>query len=296
MANIGDRYRVAFVVVFAAVVAWVLTAPFDGGAELSSSELPPQGFIYVSEASELILSQPVGEETLIAELDDDAIVPAASSIESIEPLGQRSAFVGFCCIPAGGRQLIVDLDSGRIEFFPLTLRFPSTSATGDVVLSGGEDVRVENLGALVAYENGVGVVAPGPLVGEAAGDEVLRPASLPMDRAALVTNGVLRIIGFEGEVLAETAGLGLEIVDYDARNDLLVTLVASETVRLLTADTLEFVDEWALRRPARAIDVVDGWVLTSSSDGSIGAVRIDGSDDQTLVNSGGGVAAWIPRS
>ena len=266
----------------------------EGQVRVTSSESPPDRFVYLREGSDLTVADSSGQQTVIAELEDTALIPAGSTIESVEPAGRGEVFVGFCCMPEGGRQLIVNLDSSRIEFLPLTVRFPSASAEGNILISGGDSVRVEDLGSLLAYESGVGVVAPGPTLREAVNNELLRPVSLPMDRAAFVSNEVLTVTNFAGEVLVEREAADVSIVDYDSRNDVLVALDAPNSVRLLTPDTLEVVTEWTLDQETTSIDVVDGWLLVSTIAQSIEAIRIDGSASQVLIESGGGAAGWLP--
>ena len=284
----------AIVAVFGAVlvVAFLASGALDGGR--TSSQRPPERFVYLRDGSKLTLV----EGSQVADSVWSLEAGSALVVESLEPVRQDQIFVGVCCEPADGRQLLIDIETGRVEFFPLTVRFPSTDGIGEVVATGGPSVRLENLGAFLAYEDGVGVVAPGPTVHVAVGDEALRPVLLPMDRVAVVDDGTLTIINFDGQVLAEQPAGQIRNVVYDRRNDVLVALVGTDTVRLLSPNTLAVLDEWRLERDATSIDVAEGWLLSSNFDGSLTASRIDSPESEPvlLVESGGGVASWLPSS
>lgn len=292
MANTA-RLFVWFALLVAALVVVIFFLGGGGGSRLTSSELPPSEFVFVSDEHEVIVVDAFGEQTVIVDLDEALTASSLTDVESIEQTSATQLFVGTCCESGNGRQFIVDLSTGRVDFFPVTMRFPSVDSEAMVLLSGGQQIRVENLGSLLAYENGVGVVAPGPTVHEGSGDEVLRPVALPMNRVAFVSSGVLSVANHEGEVLFERDAVEIATLAYDERNDVLIGLVASNTVQLIEPETLDVIGEWTLDGDAHSIDALNGWLLVSSSDGSVIAHRIDGSEPTELIESGSAVASWM---
>ena len=121
MNTITKPIRAALVVVVLAVlvIVFVSSALLNSDADFTSAESPPQRFVFVSDLSDVTVGEVAGEATVIAELDDESIVPAASTIESIEPLGQSAAFFFVTCLARyKWSDLDVDIESGQGEFDP----------------------------------------------------------------------------------------------------------------------------------------------------------------------------------
>ena len=233
------------------------------------------------------------------EIDDEMF------IESIEPIDERRLLVGVCCEPPEGRQRIVDLETATPELLPVDSRFPHVAPGGTTLVSGGFDVRIEALGALLAYESGVGVVVPGPILREGDGTFLYRPVALTAERVVFIDgeSGPIVISDPSGDVSHTIELEGAVSVDFDAMNDTVVVLVndqgasgaAGNTIQFLSADALSPVAQWSLEEPVTSIDVKDGWLLLSDSDGSLRARTLDDVDAPavSLIDDTTSAASWL---
>ena len=282
------------------VAGLILAACSSPGAELSS--LPEQpDFAFVLEGTQLVVATEPGEQEVLWSLGDIVLPSAPTFIESIEPINSSTLFLGVCCDPEEGRQLIIDLDDGTAGILPLTVRFPSVGEErgASEFVSGGSAIVADNLGAFLAYENGVGVVPRGVTIREAQGTTAFVPELLAGDRVAFVdatTSGGNRLVvtDLEGSTLMQSSVGDAQDISYDARNDVIVVLSNSNEVSVLSAETLVEITSWTLAEPTTSIDSRDGWVLLSQDNGSVISAPItDPGTTTALVEQGAATASWL---
>jgi len=278
--------------------------------ELTAADQPPS-FAYVRGGTELVAVDDAGAPRVVWELEVGPVEGGPTFIESIEPISPLQVFAGICCEPAAGRQLSVDLSNGSVEFFPLTVSFPSVSEDGSLLLTGGLTIVADDLGALVAYESGTGVVPRGPSIRPTPGSSLFRPAALANDRAAFIDGdtaagaGELLVTDLDGETVSASGLEGVRLVDYDGRNDVVVALtyagpieeagqVRGDTLVVLSPDSLDEIGRWTLDQPVSAIDARDGWLLLTGVDGSVASSPIgDIAATRQLVGDDATAATWL---
>ena len=291
--------RAAALVALFAVVLFVVSAiTFDGDASSGGTNSPETpGFIYVRNSIELVVVGDSAQVPVEFDLLDALRGDASRFVESIEPIDSRQAFVGVCCEPVDGRQLLVDLDDGSVEFFPFTVRFPSASVDGARYVGGGSTVTPNNLGAVLAYENGVGVVEPGPDLLVRDDGVPFRPVLLPEDRIAVIdVDDSLIVIDSEGATLAHSA-IDVALFDYDSVNDVIVAVTQDDVV-LLDIDSLleeaRFPTGLSSESPVVGLDVHDGWILFVHEDGVLRGAPLDAPESGgQLVEAEVETAAWL---
>ncbi len=288
---------IAFIALVAVALVVVSAIAFDGEPSSGRTNAPePPGFLYVRDSTELVVvdsAQAPVEFDLLDALRGDT----SRFVESIEPIDSRQAFVGVCCEPADGRQLLVDLEDGSVEFFPFTVRFPSASVDGARYVGGGSTVTPNNLGAVLAYENGVGVVEPGPDLLVRDDGAPFRPVLLPEDRIAVIdVDDSLIVIDSEGATLARSA-IDVALFDYDSVNDVIVAVTQDDVV-LLDIDSLleeaRFPTALSSESPVVDLDVHDGWILFVHEDGVLRGAPLDAPESGgQLVEADVETAAWL---
>ena len=291
--------RVGFLAFIAAVLVGLSAIAFPGGSSngLSSSADPP-GFIYVRDQTEIVIVSDASRQEPTIDLLDAFRGDTSRFVESIEPIDSRQAFVGVCCEPADGRQLLLDLDDGTVEFFPFTVRFPSASVDGSRYVGGGSTVTPNNLGAVLAYENGVGVVEPGPDLLVRDDGLPFQPVLLPDERIAVVdVDDSLIVIDSEGATLARSTIGEVEAFDYDSLNDVIVAATQDDVV-LLDPDSLSEVAGLTAmlssESPVIDLDVHDGWILFVHEDGSLRGAPVDAPEfGGQLLEANAETAAWL---
>ena len=291
--------RAAALVALFAVVLFVVSAiTFDGDTSSGGTNSPETpGFIYVRNSIELVVIGDSAQVPVEFDLLDALRGDASRFVESIEPIDSRQAFVGVCCEPADGRQLLVDLEDGSVEFFPFTVRFPSASLDGARYVGGGSTVTPNNLGAVLAYENGVGVVEPGPDLLVRDDGVAFRPVLLPDDRIAVVdVDGTLIVIDADGETLARSA-MDLALFDFDEQNRMIVAIEDADVV-LLEIDSLSEVARFTAGPASESlvvqVDVHDGWALFTLEDGSLHAAPVSTEViESQLLATDVETAAWL---
>ena len=309
----GDRSTTWALVLFvvAAVLALILFQLDD--VDLVAADSTPNEIVFVQDGSRLVVAQttdPASEPRLIWEQEQASTAGPDLFIESVEPVNPAVVFAGICCEPTAGRQLLIDIATGRVEFFPINLRFPAVREDRNRVISGGLSIRTDDLGSLLAYENGVGVVPPGDTLRDDIEGLTPRPILLPDDRAAFVDGDMLVLTDLAGDVIAESPVEGVRVLRFDASNQVVVALadsseiddsnaaveddvVAGDTLYVLSTDTLRPIQDWRLGRPASSIDVLDGWLLFSFTDGSISAARINDPLSPIDLFNRGSAASWL---
>ncbi len=290
--------RVGFLAFIAAVLVGLSAIAFPGGSSngLSSSADPP-GFVYVRGQTEIVIVSDASREEHTIDLLDAFRGDTSRFVESIEPIDSRQAFVGVCCQPADGRQLLLDLDDGTVEFFPFTVRFPSASVDGSRYVGGGSTVTPNNLGAVLAYENGVGVVEPGPDLLVRDDGLPFQPVLLPDERITVVdVDDSLIVIDSEGATLARST-TNIVMFDYDSLNDVIVAATQDDVV-LLDPDSLSEVAGLTAmlssESPVIDLDVHDGWILFVHEDGSLRGAPVDAPESGgQLFEADAETAAWL---
>lgn len=297
--------KAAPIVVLAAVLLGASVAAFAARPAMSftSAEQPP-GFVYARDGQELVVVlEGGGQEPVEWDLSDTLRGDASRFIESIEPIAVRTLFVGICCEPADGRQLIVDRVNGTVEIFPFTVRFPSTRDGGLRYVSGGSSVALNDLGSVLAYESGVGVIAPGSTLLSREDGAAFRPVLLPQERIVVldVVQGEERLVLVDrsGAALA-TASLDatelreIGLFDYDDRNNAVLAVVGEDSLVALDAASLVELARWQIDPSVVSLDVRDGWVAFTRADGSLEAAPLSAPDrTRQLVSDGVDVAAWL---
>lgn len=285
--------RAAPVVVLAMMLFGAVAAIFALGPDVRFTAAPePPDFIYARGGQEVVVIE-YGQSAVVWELSDVLRGDASLFIESIEPIAGRTTFVGVCCEPADGRQLLVDRVSGAIDIFPFTVRFPSTQDDASRYAAGGASVALNDLGSVLAYEAGVGVIAPGPRLLSRDDGEAFRPALLPQERIAVVDEERLVLLDGDGELLAESPVGDVGLFDYDDHNDVIVALVGSDALVVLDADSLQEIARWPFDATAASLDVRDGWILLAREDGALEAVALSApTGSRQLIDGGVDVAAW----
>lgn len=303
----GDRSTTWALVLFvvAAVLALILFQLDD--VDLVAADSTPNQIVFVQDGSRLVVAptipDPASEPRLIWEQEQASTAGPDLFIESVEPVNPAVVFAGICCEPTAGRQLLIDIATGRVEFFPINLRFPAVREDRNRVISGGLSIRTDDLGSLLAYENGVGVVPPGDTLRDDIEGLTPRPILLPDDRAAFIDGDVLVLTDLAGDVIAESPVEGVRVLRFDTSNQVVVALadsseivddaVAGDTLYVLSTDTLRPIRDWRLDRPASSIDVLDGWLLFSFTDGSISAARINDPLSPIDLFNRGSAASWL---
>ncbi len=284
----------ALIVLIAAVLLGASAFFFERTSSNTTAVPKRPGFVYVRNATEVVVEQ-VGHEAVEWDLLDVLRGDTSRFVESIEPIDTRQAFVGVCCDPVDGRQLLLDLQDGSVEFFPFTVRFPSAGVDGARYVGGGSTVTPNNLGAVLAYENGVGVVEPGPDLLTRDDEVAFRPVLLPVGRIAVVgVDGALIVIDEQGETLARSVIGDAGLFDYDSLNDVVVAVVEGESLAILDAVSLDEIDRFPLDSPVVSLDVSDGWIMMTRSDGVLEAVPLEEpTQTQTLADVGVEVGAWL---
>lgn len=285
------------VLLFAGALAAVSTT--DAADDFGRGQGRP-GYIYSGTASELAVVSDGLDGPAALDIASTFLGNSERFIESIEPINSRTAFVGVCCDPIEGRQLLVDLVDGSVEFFPFTVRFPSAGENGARYVAGGSTVSPNNLGAVLAYENGVGVVPPGVDLRERTDGVPFRPVILPDGRLSFVDvidgRDVLVVTNEQGNPLAQSNIDEVRLIDYDERGDVVVALVGTQTIVMLDAESLIELSRSELDVAVSSIDVRDGWVLLVGSDGSLRAAPVENpTESEVLVDGDVDVAAWLRR-
>lgn len=249
-------------------------------------------FAFIRDGAELMVEVEPGVVEMVWELDDDSL-GRGLLVESIEPVSAQQVFVGVCCEPADGRQVLVDIATGSVEIFPLTVRFPSVGEDANSVVSGGSSIVADNLGLFLAYENGVGVVERGSTVRAESDGVIFQPRILANDRVAYTFTDDLIVANFNGETIVQATVEQVVAIDYDERNNVIVAL-ADDDVVLLLPDTLDEVFRWPATRELSTVDVRDGWLILTRVDGAIDVAPIDDPDAlTTVVDAGATAATWL---
>ena len=294
---------VLLVALGAIAIVVVLVRTSMTGDFMSTAEPPDFGFIRDGEA--LVVANST-ESTVAWELPDRA-ADASMFIESVEPIDARRVLVGVCCEPPEGRQRLIDISTATLELLPIDSRFPFVSEDGSSFVSGGFDVRLEELRGLLAYEaGGIGVVVPGPVVRNGEGEFLFRPVTLPDDRVAFVdgTSGPVVVTDEMGVELLSTTIERALLIDYDPINDVVLVLsgerrgdgsLAGDTIDVLSVGSLASVTQWTLTEPVSAIDVRNGWILLSDTAGSLRTRPLADpyAPAITLVESNVSAASWL---
>lgn len=272
----------------------------------SSQDRPDVAFI--RDGTQLVIDGGSAADRLVWDLANESLIGSPTVIESIEPITAGEVFVGVCCEPTAGRQLIVDLDDGSFEIFPLTVRFPSVGeGERRSVVSGGATIAADDLGAFLAYENGVGVVARGSQIRDEQASRVFRPVAVVEERVVFIDGsddqaGELVATDLEGVVVASASLEGVRLVDYDPLNDVVVAIVGGEELAngemvLLRPETLDEMGRWDLPEPVISIDAREGWALFTMETGSVTTTRLRdlGRPDaiEVLVDSGATEATFL---